>query len=102
MPVADLPFRVVGDAAHDPDSIDFAMYSEAGNIAVARLVADAKLAIVGVDSYDTAMVVIRRLVADIAAEHPEVNDTMVADTIAASLDADMRVRFGRPAGDLRR
>ena len=95
-------FRVTGDAAWDPDSDDFAMFTEEGNAVVAAMVNKARMM---VRSQSEAEVIAwieaetERIAADTTkrshkhedtqgthTDHGEVYDTMVRETIAYALD----------------
>src|SRR5215831_4226771 len=94
-------FRATGDAAWDPDSSDFAMFTEEGNAVVAAMVKKARImarsrpeaeVIAWVEAEteriaaDTTERTYRRDDAKRITGHGEVYDTMVRETIAYALD----------------
>jgi hypothetical protein len=114
---APFGFRVTGDAAWDPDSDDFAMFSNDGNTAVAAMVKTARLmARSRPEAEVTAWLDAEkeRLAAD-DGEHvstarqggparthrgfSEVYDTMVRETIAYALDDAWRQAYGHRFGE---
>jgi hypothetical protein len=86
-------FRATGDAAWDSDSADYAMFSDAGNQAVASMVKTARLKSGTEDEagVETWLAAERRR---IRPEHPEVADTMVRETIAYALDETWEAAYG--------
>ena len=115
---APFGFRVTGDAAWDSDSDDYAMFSEAGNLAVAAMVKAARLK---ARSEPEAAVLAwieaekERMEADTGVYpylphleagpgetitgHREVFDTMVRETIAYALDEPWTEAYGHQFGD---
>lgn len=97
---AALGFKVTGDAAWDSDSDDWAMFTPAGNAAVGAMVKTARLK---TRSEDEAAVT-AWLAAErdrIHAEHKEVRDTMVRETVAYALDEAWESAYGHRFGSHR-
>jgi hypothetical protein len=103
-------FKVTGNAAWDPDTGDFAMFTKEGNAVVAAMVKKARMM---VRSRPEAEVIawiaaeMERIAADTTeraykrndrqgtiAGHGEVYDTMVRETIAYALDEAWREAYG--------
>lgn len=113
-------FKVTGDAAWDSDSHDYAMFTEAGNLAVAAMVKTARLKTCSED--ESAVLAWigaekERLAADTGTYpylphlrdahdpgetktgHREVFDTMVRETIAYALDEAWEAAYGHRFGE---
>ena len=104
---APFGFKVTGDAAWDPDSDDFSMFSEEGNLRVAAMVKTARLK---TRSEEEAAVLIwikgekARMAGPVGedgehAVHGEVYDTMVRETIAYALDGAWEQAYGHRFGE---
>ena len=110
---APFGFKVTGDAAWDPDSDDYAMFTAEGNAAVAAMVKTARLK---TRSEDEAAVLTwmqaekGRLAADttlrlhkrggrVIQGMSEVWDTMVRETIAYALDEAWAQAYGHRFGE---
>jgi hypothetical protein len=116
---APFGFRVTGDAAWDSGSHDYAMFTEAGNLAVAAMVSTARLK---TRSEEDAAVLIwiegekARIANDpgtypylpkhqdtagqrVKTGHSEVYDTMVRETIAYALDEAWEQAYGHRFGE---
>ena len=111
-------FKVTGDAAWDSDSDDYSMFSEAGNLAIAAMVATARLK---TRSEDEASVLawikaekerleadtgtypylphLRREPGEFKTGHREVFDTMVRETISYALDEAWEQAYGHRFGE---
>lgn len=88
--------RLYGDAATDPDSRDFAMFTNNGNSAVAFLVRKVRGRLEDPQFSDNDLVdMLRKGRKAIAVEgHTEVGDTMVRETIFVALEEAVLSRFG--------
>lgn len=110
---APFGFKVTGDAAWDPDSDDFAMFTAEGNGAVAAMVKTVRLK---TRSEDESAVLAwleaekERLAADTAERpnkrgdhmitgHREIFDTMVRETISYALDEAWVQAYGHRHGE---
>jgi|SRR5215472_6686859 len=103
-------FRVTGDAAWDPDSNDFGMFTKQGNAVVAAMVEKARMMVrLQPEAEVIAWIAaeIERIAADTTERahkrndrqgtitgHTEVYDTMVRETIAYALDEAWRDAYG--------
>jgi hypothetical protein len=103
-------FRVTGDAAWDPDSSDFAMFTDEGNAVVAAMVKKARMMVRSrpeaeviawieaeterIASDTTERPYKHKDTQDTITGHTEVYDTMVRETIAYALDETWREAYG--------
>lgn len=103
-------FRVTGDAAWDPDSDDFAMFTEEGNVVVAAMVKKARMMVKSQPEVEVVAWIeaeTERIAGDITERpdkhknirgthtgHREVYDTMVRETIAYALDEAWQEAYG--------
>ena len=97
---APFGFKVTGDAAWDPDSGDFAMFTAEGNAMVARMVTEARYRVRNLVAEHFVLAWIADAKGRIKrAGHGEVWDTMVRETIAYALDEAWTEAYGHRFGE---
>lgn len=93
-------FKVTGDAAWDSSSHDYAMFNEAGNLAVERMVLGARRSARMGSPEDHLRDWISATTALIASDgFTEVRDTMVRETIAYALNEVWQQAYGHRFGE---
>lgn len=92
---APIGFRVTGDAAWDSHSDDWAMFSDAGNAMVGRMVREVRYRTRNLVAESDVLAWIKVTAERIErAGHREVWDTMVRETVAYALDDAWQEAYG--------